>query len=155
MLWETVSLFLALAILDWLLPHTLLHLRAWWWAAIRVEIHYSTWTSKLRMLEQTLYCICFLFLCFVYTPSQQITCKMYCQGPWFNYYTAFCYVTIKIGVLSLSPIVFYTLTAAVPQTVKGSGERGNLPIQCDKERKYFYNIAWVTCASMVRIKHID
>ena len=41
-LWETVCLFLALAILDWLLPRTPLHLRACRLPAVRMEIHYST-----------------------------------------------------------------------------------------------------------------
>ena len=40
-LWETVCLFLALAIQDWLLPRTPLHTRACRLPAVRIEIHYS------------------------------------------------------------------------------------------------------------------
>ena len=41
MLWETFWLFLALAISDWLLPRTPLHLRACRLPAVRIAIHYS------------------------------------------------------------------------------------------------------------------
>ena len=44
-LWETVCLFLALAISDWLLPRTPLHLRACRLPAVRMEIHYNVKTS--------------------------------------------------------------------------------------------------------------
>ena len=40
-LWEIFCLFLALAILDWLLPRSLLHLRACRLPAIRIELHYN------------------------------------------------------------------------------------------------------------------
>ena len=40
MLWETVCLFLPLTISDWLLSRTPLHLGAWRWTAVTVEIHY-------------------------------------------------------------------------------------------------------------------
>ena len=43
MLWETVCLFLALAISDWLLPRTPLHLRACRLPTVRIEIHYNFW----------------------------------------------------------------------------------------------------------------
>ena len=43
-LWETVCLFLALAISDWLLPRTPIHLRACRLPVVRMEIHYSAET---------------------------------------------------------------------------------------------------------------
>ena len=46
MLWETVCLFLALAISDWLLPRTPLHLRACRLPAIWIEIHYNMGTYE-------------------------------------------------------------------------------------------------------------
>ena len=52
-LWEIFSLFLALAISDWLLPRSLLHLKACWLPAIRIEIHYNSVLNRNIILNLT------------------------------------------------------------------------------------------------------
>ena len=66
-LWETFCLFLALAISDWLLPRSQIHLRACRLPAVRVEIHYNisdarTITSLVRLAITRYFSDCFFFV---------------------------------------------------------------------------------------------
>ena len=88
------------------------------------------------------------FLSFVYTPSQQIT------SPRSNHYTAFCYVTMQLGMLLLYSMVYIWSCGGWSMNRQGKGEVVKLPIQCKKDCKYSYNVAWVTHASTVRTNNI-